>query len=189
MDSVLIVSNTSSTLGIISELLKSQTFSRLVTVQNGGEARRQLIDTDFELIIIDTPLTDEFGDDFALRAAEATSAGIILITRTETLYDMSEAVEEAGVFVLSKPIGPEFFYQSVKLLNASRKRLLKYQNENQKLQAKVHEIQIIDRAKYALIQYLNMTEAQAHRYIEKQSMDLRQSKLVTAENVLKTYER
>jgi response regulator NasT len=186
---VLIVSNTGSTLGIISELLKYQTFSRILTAQNGGEARRILIDSEVDLIIIDTPLTDEFGDDFALHAAESTSAGIILITKTETLYDVSEMVEEAGVFALPKPISPEFFYQAVKLLNASRKRLLKYQDENQKLQAKVQEIQIIDRAKYTLIQYLNMTEAQAHRYIEKQSMDLRQSKLVTARNILKTYER
>ncbi|MBO5438043.1 MAG: ANTAR domain-containing protein, partial [Thermoguttaceae bacterium] len=33
-----------------------------------------------------------------------------------------------------------------------------------------------DRAKCVLIEYLNMTEADAHRYIEKQAMDLRRSK-------------
>ena len=38
------------------------------------------------------------------------------------------------------------------------------------------------------LQNLNMTEQQAHRYIEKQSMDLRQSRVVTAESILKTYE-
>jgi response regulator NasT len=188
MNSVQIVSDTSSTLGIISELLKFQTFSRLVSAQNGGEARRQLVDNEFELIIIDTPLPDETGDDFAMHAAESTSAGIILITKAESLYDTSYLVEDAGVFVLPKPISPELFFQAVKLLDASRKRLLKMQNENSDLQTKIHEIQIIDRAKCALIQYLNMTESQAHRHIEKQSMDLRQSKLVTAENILKTYE-
>ena len=35
---------------------------------------------------------------------------------------------------------------------------------------------------------LNMTEQQAHRYIEKQSMDMRQSRLITAQKILKTYE-
>ena len=63
---------------------------------------------------------------------------------------------------------------------------LKFQN--QKLQNKLEEIRLIDRAKCVLIQYLNMTEQQAHRYIEKQSMDLRQSRVVTAESILKTYE-
>jgi response regulator NasT len=188
MESVLIVSNTASTLGILSDLLKMQTFSRIVTTQNAGESRRTLINDEFDLIIIDTPLQDEYGDEFALHAAERTDSGIILITKTEALYDMSEAVEDAGVFVLPKPISPDFFYQAVKLLYASRRRVMTLQNENKTLQSKLQEIRVIDRAKCVLIQYLNMTESQAHRYIEKQSMDLRQSKVVTAENILKTYE-
>jgi response regulator NasT len=188
MDSVLIVSNTAATLGILADLLKMQTFARIVTTQSGNDSRRTLLESDFDLIIIDTPLSDEYGDEFALHASEHTSAGIILITKTDTLYDMSEAVEDAGVFVLPKPISPDFFYQAVKLLYASRRRVLKLQDENKTLQGKLQEIRVIDRAKCVLIQYLNMTESQAHRYIEKQSMDLRQGKVVTAENILKTYE-
>ena len=56
MDSVLIVSNTNTTLGIISDMLNSQSFSRIVTVQNCAEARRDLIADSFDLIIVDTPL-------------------------------------------------------------------------------------------------------------------------------------
>jgi response regulator NasT len=63
------------------------------------------------------------------------------------------------------------------------------ENENNKLQKKIEAIRLVDRAKCVLIQYLNMTEPQAHRYIEKQAMDLRQSRVATAENILKTYER
>ena len=62
------------------------------------------------------------------------------------------------------------------------------ENENQKLQKKIEEIRIVDRAKLILIQVLKMTEPQAQRYIEKQSMDLRQTRLTTAENILRTYE-
>lgn len=61
-------------------------------------------------------------------------------------------------------------------------------NQNQKLQNKIDEIRLINRAKCVLIQCLSMTEQQAHRYIEKQSMDLRQSRSTTAESILKTYE-
>ena len=62
------------------------------------------------------------------------------------------------------------------------------ENENIRLQKKIDEIRIVDRAKLVLIQVLKMTEPQAQHYIEKQSMDLRQSRLVTAENILRTYE-
>ncbi len=189
MDSILIVSNTGSTLQIISRLLQAQSFSRVATVQNSCEGRRCLLEADFDLIIIDAPLGNEYGDDFALHAAETTSAGIILIAPCDRLDDMNLIVEDAGIFVVPKPLSADFFYQSVKLLTASRKRVMKLQNENEKLQHKMQEVRLIDRAKCILIQYLKMTEPQAHRYIEKQAMDLRQSRIVTAENILRTYER
>ncbi len=188
MDSVLIVSNTHTTMEIISGMLSSGMFSRIVTAQNGAEGRRDLIDDEFDLIIIDTPLPDELGDDLSLYAAETSAAGIILIVRQEVLADIDTSVEDAGVFVLPKPVSPEFFYQAVKLLTASRRRVMKLESENLQLQKKISEIRLVDRAKCILIQYLNMTEVQAHRYIEKQSMDLRQSRVVTAQNILKTYE-
>ena len=182
MDSVLILSNTNTTLGIISDLLNSQPFSRIVTAQNCAEARRDLISDQFDLIIVDSPLPDEFGDDFSLYAAEQTDAGIILIVNNDKVYDISPDIEDAGVFVLPKPVSPEFFYQAVKLLIASRKRVQVLENENVKLQKKIDEIRLIDRAKCILIQYLQMTEPQAHKYIEKQAMNLRQSRLQTAES-------
>lgn len=189
MDSVLILSNTNTTLGIISDLLNSQPFSRIVTAQNCAEARRDLISDQFDLIIVDSPLPDEFGDDFSLHAAEQTDAGIILIVNNDKVYDISPDIEDSGVFVLPKPVSSEFFYQAVKLLIASRKRVQVLENENVKLQKKIDEIRLIDRAKCILIQYLQMTEPQAHKYIEKQAMNLRQSRLQTAESILKTYER
>ncbi|MCI1210132.1 MAG: ANTAR domain-containing protein [Treponema sp.] len=189
MDKVLIVSSTNTTFDIIADMLHSHMFSSIVTRQNGAEARRDLINDEFDLIIIDSPLPDELGDDFALHAAETTTAGIILIVKSELLMDINANVEDSGVFVLPKPVSREFFYQAVKLLYASRKRVMTLENENNKLQKKIEAIRLVDRAKCVLIQYLNMTEPQAHRYIEKQAMDLRQSRVATAENILKTYER
>ena len=66
--------------------------------------------------------------------------------------------------------------------------MLGLRDENIQLQQKIEEIRLVDRAKCALIQYLNLTEAQAHRYIEKQAMDLRLSRRQVAEAILKTYE-
>jgi response regulator NasT len=60
--------------------------------------------------------------------------------------------------------------------------------ENEGLHRKIEELRIVNRAKYILMQYLSFTEEQAHRYIEKQAMDLRQTKIKIAENILKTYD-
>ena len=79
-------------------------------------------------------------------------------------------------------------YKSIKYICISRKKYLGLQSENERLKVKISEIRLIDRAKCILIQYLNMSEPQAHRYIEKQAMDLRVTKKEIAENILKTYE-
>lgn len=47
---------------------------------------------------------------------------------------------------------------------------MRLKSENERLQEKIAEIRLVDRAKCALIQYADMTEPQAHRYIEKQAM-------------------
>lgn len=189
MDSVLIVSNTPNTLAIISRLLSVRSLSRVATSSTGKDARRTLVDGYFDLVIIDAPLPDEGGDDFALYAAERGGAGVILIVEGSALYDMASDVEDAGVFVLPKPISPELFGQAAKLLMACRARMRTLENENNRLHQKIEEIRLVDRAKCVLIQTLRMTEESAHRYIEKQAMDMRTSRAEVAESVLKTYER
>lgn len=97
-------------------------------------------------------------------------------------------MEDYGVYVLEKPLNKQMFYQSIKLINASQKKLMGLRKENSKLQVKIEEIKLVDRAKCTLIQYLKFTESQAHRYIEKQAMDMRKTRYEIAQDILKTYE-
>jgi response regulator NasT len=66
--------------------------------------------------------------------------------------------------------------------------MLKVTEENEMLRHMVDDMKVINRAKLQLITCLNMSEAQAHRYLEKQAMDLRISKLQVAKQVIQTYE-
>ena len=62
------------------------------------------------------------------------------------------------------------------------------QKENVRLKKQIDDIRLINRAKYILMEYLSMTEAQAHRYLEKQAMDMRVTKAEVAKSILSTYE-
>ena len=188
MESALIVSSTENGRQFIAGLLKSNSIQYVTVVSSGNEARRLLLDTSFNLIVINSPLQDEFGHELALQCADCTNSGILMLVKAEMADDISAKVEDYGVFVVSKPVNRQFFFQSLKLVIASYKRVRGLQNENVKLLQKIDEIRLVDRAKCSLIQYLNMTEAQAHRYIEKQAMDLRITRREVAENILKTYE-
>ena len=93
-----------------------------------------------------------------------------------------------GVQTCALPIYRQFFFQSVKLVNAARRRMQGLQKENTGLKSKIEEIRMVDRAKCLLIQYQNLTEPQAHRFIEKQAMDRRLTRLDVARQILTTYE-
>ena len=74
------------------------------------------------------------------------------------------------------------------LFRSAQRRVRGLKKENAKLQNKIVTIKKIDRAKCALIQYLNMSEEQAHKYIERQAMDRQVTREKIAESILKMYE-
>lgn len=188
MKSALIVSSADKAKKFLEESLSLNDFSNIVIVSTGGEARRILMEISFDIVIINTPLSDEFGHELALLVTQNYSSGSILIIKSEMADEISEKVESYGVFIIPRPISRQFFYQALKFVGASRTKIVNLENENIKLQNKIEEIRLINRAKCVLIQYLSMTEAQAHRYIEKQAMDMRSTKIEIAKGILKTYE-
>lgn len=188
MESALVVSSGEKGRDMVSELLARCAFQSITAASSGSEARRLLLETDFDLVVINSPLSDEFGGELAQQAAMDTTSGVIMLVRTELAEEVAAKVEDYGVFVVPKPVSRQFFYQSLKLVRASRARMLGLRAENVKLQQKIEEIRLVDRAKCALIQYLKMDEAQAHRYIEKQAMDLRITRRRVAQAIINTYE-
>ncbi len=188
MNNILLVSSNEKGAEMLVQLLKSNNSPRIHLVNNGAEARREIITGEYDLVVINTPLTDEFGHDAAIYITEITSAAVVMLAKAEVADQVASKVENNGVLVISKPINKLLFYQAVKLACAARMRVMGFKNENVKLHNKIEEIRLVDRAKCALIQYLRLTEAQAHRYIEKQAMDMRLSKFEVAQGILKTYE-
>ncbi|NCB28802.1 MAG: ANTAR domain-containing protein, partial [Clostridia bacterium] len=73
---------------------------------------------------------------------------------------------------------------ALRLLLAARRRLFGLQSENRKLQRKIEDIRIIDRAKCLLIELRGMTEPEAHAYIEKQAMARRMTRRDIAQDIL-----
>lgn len=188
MGDVLIVSSSPKGVALLEELLKAGQMNKITSAGSGSEARRRVAQSEFEMVIINTPLTDEFGDELAFFVTDRTSAGVIMLVKNELVDDIALKVEDYGVFIVEKPIGKALFYQAIKLVTASRRRMLGLKKENLKLQSKIEEIRLVDRAKCTLIQYLNMSEEQAHKYIEKQAMDRRTTRKNVAESILKVYE-
>lgn len=189
MNSVLIVSGNDNATETLAALIKECGYAQITTVTSGALARRNLLQNSYDVVIINSPLSDEFGHAIAQNIYETSDASCIMIVKHEMCDQVSAKVEEYGAMVVSKPLNKTIFHQSLKLCLASKRRMEAMQNENKRLMDKIEEMRLVDRAKCALIQYLKLTEPQAHRYIEKQAMDMRETKREIALRVIKTYER
>ena len=174
---VLIVSETQSFHDNISCILPKSDFFPVFHASSGGEARR----------LVDSPLPDEHGIMFAESFADL-NIGILLLVKSELYEETSYKVEEQGIVTLPKPNSPEMFFTAIKMLSAMSFRLQKMEAKNKTLQEKMQDIRTVNKAKWLLIENLNMTESDAHRHIEKLSMDNRQSKREVAEEIRERYD-
>ncbi len=162
------------------------------TVSGGAvsctEARQKMMSNRCAVVLISIPLADECGTELAGDLAENTPSSVIAVVKNEQEPEMRQALEPAGVFVLGRPFPHTSFHQALYDAASAYARTQIMSLENQRLQVKLIDLRIVNRAKYALIRYLGMTEEQAHKYIEQQAMNQRISKRRAAENILKTYE-
>lgn len=188
MDSALIVSSSEKSAAFFSEMLGPASISHIVALGTCGEARRLLLERDFDLVIINAPLRDESGENLARHIAGKGASQVILVVKSEYFEEVSAQTEEHGVLTIAKPINKVLFWSALKLAKSAASRLKSIQSENVRLKQKIEDIRIVDRAKCILISYLGMREQEAHRYIEKQAMDMRTTKRAVAEGILKTYE-
>ena len=161
-------------------------YTRPTIVASGGEARRRMDSNDYEVIIINTPLPDEFGHELGTDAVQKTDAGVILLAKTGTAEQIADKLQDFGV--LGKPFTGAQFRQAVQIAASNYKRLAVLRAENAKLLDKIAQLRLVDRAKCYLIEKRGMTETEAHRLIEKGAMDTRRSRGEVAQEILEDEE-
>ena len=182
----LLVSSSEKFDGGMIPLLDGHGFS-VKKVKSCSEARRASVEESFDLIVIITPLPDEFGSGLAEDIATGSGSGVLLLTKAEHYPELCAALCPCGVLIMQKPTSAAAISQSVVLLRATRERLRRMEQRAATVEEKMEEIRIVGRAKLLLIEKLKMTEPDAHRYIEKTAMDRCISKRAVAESIIKTY--
>jgi len=186
-NTVLIVSCSEKNIKLFSETLTAASINQITIYTCAGEARRALLDNDFEIVIIDAPLADESGEGIARNIAVKGLSQVILAVNSENYNAVMSVCQEDGVLTISKPVNINIFWTAISLAKSVSSKLKKMQEENTKLKQKIEDIRIIDKAKCVLISNLKLTEQESHRFLEKQAMDLRTTKRTIAEEILKTY--
>jgi response regulator NasT len=189
MKKILLVSRKGKSKDMLIQLLELDPAAQITAAFTEEDAAALMENTEYDLVIINSPLEGKTGVELAAYAAENYTAGILLAVQNKYADAVSIKLEPYGVLVVGKPIVKAFFNQAVKFAEVTRHRVLSLKEENIHLQLALKEMKIINRAKCVLIQYLSMSEAQAHKYIEKRAMDMRLSKYKVSKQILKAYEQ
>lgn len=143
------------------------------TAISGAQARRQTSLTEYAAVLIAGRLPDETAIDLATGLSENGVRHVIVVVDRASLADAHEMLDGTGVTILSKPLTKVALTQALKLI----------------VKVGQGEGGIFEKAKLMLMQQKGWTEPQAHRYIQKISMDKRTPRDVTAQYVIRALER
>lgn len=186
--SVLLASSDEKLNNAVRSALAVNEYWPVLTASNGGEARRMASDRDFDIVLVNDPLSDEpaisLAEDLSLSGSGVTA----LLMRRESADDAYFRSVERGVFTIPKPLSPAVFAQTMRMLCAAREKLLLSERRQESVEDRMAQIRLVNRAKWLLIQCLHMTEEDAHRYITRQAMEQRSTKREIAENIIRTYQ-
>ena len=174
--SVLVVSAAQKFNEAFAAMLPGSEYYPVRFVGNIAAARREMVNKTYDLVIINAPLPDDFGTRFAIDACNQSGTVALLLAKSDVYDEMEAKLTCQGVFTLAKPTSALLLNQSLKWLVSARERL-----------RRMEEIRLVNRAKWLLIEQLKMTEAEAHRHIEKQAMDRCTTRREIALGIIKTY--
>lgn len=188
MKNALLISHSEQSAVSLSQLLGSEGYTEISVCQTSQEAKKLANGEAFDLICVNAPLEKENGIELSKYFAGTTRSSVVIIVPQRNADYVNDALTEHGVLVIAKPVNKHLFHHFLQFTECFKMRMFRVIEENEKLKHMVADMKIINRAKFLLITCLNMSEDQAHRYLEKQAMDLRTSKLEVAKQVIRTYE-
>ncbi len=185
--SILLVSSSTGFVDTMRSLLPENRYSPVCTAENVSAAKRVLAERVFDFVIINSPLSDGSGLRLATDIAEQRNTIPLLLVKGEEYPDMLDRTIRNGVYILAKPLTRATTAVALAWMAASRERIRVTEKKELSFEEKMGEIRVVNRAKWLLISELNMSEPEAHRYIEKQAMDRCIPRRQIAEEIIRMY--
>lgn len=185
--SVLLVSAASRFNGALEPLLPASLYSPVLTVSSVSAAKQALAQRTFDFVLVHSPLPDDQGLRFAAGVSASSSSAVLVLVRAEFYEEVYYKMRESGVFLLPRPLSRPSLERALHWMASARERLRRLEKKSLSMEEKMAEIRLVNRAKWLLIQHLGLDEAQAHRHLEKQAMDLCITKRQAAETVIQEY--
>ena len=159
----------------------------IFTASSISEARRLLMTKSISAIILNTPLSDGLGLDFATECAARKFYAVLLFAKKELFGQITEKAAPHGILTLPEGTDSATVSEALSVLMSTAKKLMSLDKTKEKGLSKAEELKISSRAKLILISSFGMSEEQAHKYIEQRAMEMRRTKNEIALSIISSY--
>lgn len=174
MDQVIVAFESEKTCRRIRDILESSGAASCLTCRSGDQIRRYVNKQHITVVICGYKLADETAEDILHDLPQVCS---MLLLASQDRLDM---VRSDGLFSLPTPVSRSELTASVRMLLQ-----LGYRRERSAGSGRdQEERELIRMAKQVLMERLSLTEEQAHRFLQKKSMDAGMKLSQTAKMVL-----
>ena len=181
--SILIVSSSEQFNIKVKGLLSFKRFNVIEIAKSASQAKRLLLERSFDIVLINAPLSDELGVDFAMDVTGSCSSGILMAAPSEICGDVAEKMVDYGVLTVSKPLKTSELSRGIRLLAAMNNKVRQVDKKLAAMSDKLEELRVVSRAKLKLVEG-GMNEDDAHRFILKQAMDKGLTRRAVAEDII-----
>lgn len=185
--STLVVSPQSTFTSYLTSVFPLSRYYPVKVVESVVLARRAGMFRTYDLVIINSPLSDESGLEFALDLSRTALSSILFMSPQDIFSEVEAKVRGSGIFVLKKPLSLPLLNTAVSWLTTTSDKIKMLEREKMKVEEKMEEIKIINRAKWILINDLRMSEDEAQRFITREAMDKCITKKEEAAIIINTY--
>ncbi len=180
--SILIVSSSERFALLVKKSLKN--YITIDIVKSSSLARRYILEKDYTLVVIDSPLAHETGEDLALDITERGDASVMLVAPEEISGFVMENAADHGILVIRKPAPAGQIDKAIRFLSAVQSKIARLKQKTRKVEEKLEENRAVNRAKLLLIEKKGFTEETAHKFIGKQAMNRRVSRKRVAQRII-----
>ena len=183
---ILLVSSSKSFSSGIEMALKSESYT-IFNVDSIVKAKQVVLAKEFEIIIINAPLVDDFGLDFAIDEANLNASGILLFVKPELESEIYYKTYQYGILTLTKPTSVGILLQTLRLLTSTIAKREQLNSRPNNIKKRLEEIKTINTAKLLLIEHKHISEDEANHFLESRAMNMRQSKVSIAQEIIDEY--
>ena len=168
----------------LKQMLENLGYEITAEADNGKTAVELAKELKPDVCILDVKMPVQDGIDAALEISNEGIAPAIMLTAYSD-QELVERAKDAGVFAyLVKPFKPSDLPPAIEIARSRYEQNIRLSTEVGSLSERLEARKLVDRAKGILMDQQKLSEAEAYRRIQQQSMNLRKTMREVAEAII-----